>query len=64
TDVQYTTRVTAGTGTPSIGGRNVPVPLSAPPGGGPDFIAAPSGEFWLDRAIVWTHQLRVRVPMR
>ncbi len=60
TDVQYTTLMTAGTGTPRIGGRNVPVRES----GGPDFIAAPSGEFRLDRAIVWTHQLRVRVPIR
>jgi len=64
TEIQYTTRMTAGTGTPNIGGRNVNVPLRGRSGGGPDFIAAPSGEFWLDRAIVWTHQLRVRVPMR
>ena len=60
TDIQYTTRTTVGTGTPVVGGGNRPDRAV----GGPDFIAAPSGEFELDRAVVWTHQLRIRVPIR
>ncbi len=62
TDIQYATRVTAGTGTPILGSRSRPD--RAVPFGGPDFIAAPSGEFWLDGAVVWTHQLWIRVPIR
>ena len=66
TDIQYATRATAGTGTPSIDGGwwNLAVDRTIPSRGGPDFIAAPSGAPWLDRAIVWTHQLRIRVPIR
>ena len=62
TDIQYTTRLTTGTGTPGLGGWSVR--LHGRSGGGPDFIAAPSGEFWLDNAVVWTHQLWIRVPIR
>ena len=58
TDIQYTTRVTTGTGTPRLGAG------FRPSSAGSDFITAPSGAFWLDRAVVWTHQLRIRVPIR
>ncbi|MDE2974604.1 MAG: hypothetical protein OXU64_07790 [Gemmatimonadota bacterium] len=66
TDIQYATRVTAGTGTPGIGGgwNAADRGISVVYGGGPDFIAAPSGALWLDRAVVWTHQLWIRVPIR
>ena len=60
TDIQYTTRMTAGTGTPIVGGWT---PLSTATSG-PDFIAAPSGAFELDGAVVLTHQLWIRVPIR
>lgn len=63
TDIQYATRVTAGTGTPSIDGGWA-VDRTIPSRGGPDFIAAPSGALWLDRAVVWSHQLWIRVPIR
>jgi len=59
TDIRYTTRMTAGTGTPTIGFNRI----RALTGGG-DFIAAPRGAFSLDHAIVWTHQLWIRVPIR
>ena len=59
TDIQYTTRMTTGTGTPHIGGADRNRADS-----GSDFITAPRGAFWLDNAVVWTHQLWIRVPIR
>lgn len=61
TDIQFTTRMTTGTGTPTVRGRNVAI---STPANGSDFITAPSGAFDLDRAVVLTHQLWFRVPIR
>ena len=65
TDIQYTTRVTTGTGTPRLGSGMIrPTSGSDLISGGSDFITAPSGAFWLDRAVVWSHQLWIRIPIR
>ena len=62
-EMQFSTRITSGTGFPGIGrGRDVVMELSTV--GSADFIAAPRGELTLQDATVVTHQVWVRVPIR
>ena len=58
-DLQYTARFTTGTGRPGLAWEREAMPMAAN-----DFIIAPSGPLTLQDALVHTHQLSVRIPIR
>ena len=60
-DLQYTARFTTGTGRPGTD-MNPNQPDRAPAVN--DFIIAPEGPLTLQNALVHTHQLSVRIPIR
>ena len=64
-EMQFSTRITSGTGFPGID-RVFPVQemAAAPAPSSPDFIAAPRGALTLQDATVVTHQIWIRVPFR
>ena len=64
-EMQFSTRITSGTGFPGIGiDRFFPGEEMAAAPSSPDFIAAPQGALTLDDATVVTHQIWIRVPIR
>ena len=62
-EMQFSTRITSGTGFPGIDRLFVVEDMAAAPSS-PDFIAAPRGALTLQDATVVTHQIWIRVPIR
>ncbi len=62
-EMQFSTRITSGTGFPGIDRIGGFQEMAAEPAS-PDFIAAPRGALTLDGVTVVTHQVWIRVPIR
>ena len=62
-EMQFSTRITSGTGFPGID-RFFSVQEMAAAPSSPDFIAAPRGTLTLQDATVLTHQIWIKVPIR
>ena len=62
-EMQFSTRITSGTGFPGIDRLFAVEDMAAAPSS-PDFIAAPRGALTLQDATVVTHQIWIRVPIR
>ena len=62
-EMQFSTRVTSGTGFPGVD-RGRGIAIAEATASSPDFIAAPREPLTLQDAIVVTHQVWIRVPIR
>ena len=63
-EMQFSTRITSGTGFPGIDLIRGTDEMAAAAPSSPDFIAAPRGALTLEDASVVTHQIWIRVPIR